>query len=176
MQGPDEQIMGWIDDHRVAWVTAVTEWLMNANGNPWLLALMAAPFAVVVVRRRAWRVSICTLCAALTAGRMSDLLKQWFERPRPQFPDALVQVDGWAMPSSHASVMAAACVTLVCTIAWTSAPARAWVSAFLALGALLIALAMIYLGAHWPTDVLAGWAFGGAVGAGFGFVFRPREH
>ncbi len=175
MQGPDDQIMSWIDDHRVSWITSLTTWLMDVGTDHVVLALAGLAFAGLVVWQRAWRVGISTIWAALTAGQISDVLKERFERPRPAFPDALIQTDGWAMPSSHSSVLAAASVTFVCVIAWTSTRARVWMSVLLALGATLIGLAMVYLGAHWPTDVLAGWVLGGAIGAGFGFVFKPRE-
>lgn len=174
MQGPDDQIMSWIDDHRVSWITSFTKALLHVNETHWILTSIGLAAAGVIVWRRAWRVGISTVWAVLTAGWISSEVKGYFERPRPQFPDALVQVDGWAMPSNHSSVLAAGCITFVCAVAWSSRRARLWTSVVLALGTLVIGLAMIYLGAHWPTDVLAGWALGGAIGAAFGFVFKPR--
>lgn len=167
--------MEWIDDHRVSWITWFTKALLHVNETPWMLAVIALAAAGVMVWRRAWRVGVSTFLATSTAGQVSNLLKERFERPRPQFPEALVQVDGWAMPSNHSSALAAACITYVCAIAWSSRRARAWASALLAVGTLVIGLAMVYLGAHWPTDVLAGWAVGGAIGAAFGFGFKPRD-
>ncbi len=112
--------MGWIDDHRVSWITSFTKALLHVNETHWVLALIGLAAAAVVVWRRAWRVGISTVWAVLTAGWISGVLKEHFERPRPQFPDALVQVDGWAMPSNHSSVLAAGCITFVCAVAWSS--------------------------------------------------------
>ena len=176
MQGPDDQIMSWIDDHRVSWITSFTKWLMDVGTNYWVLAAVGLGFLGVVVWQRAWRVGVAIVGATAVAGQFSDLLKQHFERPRPAFPDALIQVDGWAMPSSHSSVLAAGSVTVVCVVAWASRRTRIRMSVVLALGTLLVGVAMVYLGAHWPTDLVAGWALGAAIGAVFGYVFRPREH
>ena len=65
---------------------------MDVGTNYWVLAAVGLGFLGVVVWQRAWRVGVAIVGATAVAGQFSDLLKQHFERPRPAFPDALIQV------------------------------------------------------------------------------------
>jgi membrane-associated phospholipid phosphatase len=53
---------------------------------------------------------------------------------------------------------------------------RRAVVATVILGSLVVFVGacMVYIGAHWPTDVLAGWLLGGALGGVIGWLARPR--
>ena len=73
---------------------------------------------------------------------------------------------GQSFPSTHASDTAAAAAVF----SWAAPRLSA---AGIAL-ALLVGISRVYLGAHWPTDVLAGWALGAAVGAGLVLLARLR--
>jgi membrane-associated phospholipid phosphatase/phosphoglycolate phosphatase-like HAD superfamily hydrolase len=87
---------------------------------------------------------------------LNPLLKLAFARPRPT--DALVDVSSAAFPSGHTTT-ATTIATALAVIAW---PTR-WRWAMIAVAA-LFSLAMgvsrVYLGVHWASDVLGGWALG----------------
>ncbi len=63
-------------------------------------------------------------------------------------------------------------MALVVAGSWSAAALRRTTVALLACGAVLVGAAMVYLGAHWLTDVLAGWGLGAAVGAIAGGLVR----
>ena len=69
------------------------------------------------------------------------------------------------MPSTDAALTSAAAAVLVLGLTWLHPRRRRLVGAVLAAGVIAVGLCLIYLGAHWPTDVLAGWALGIAAGA-----------
>jgi undecaprenyl-diphosphatase len=171
----DERLLRWIDRNQVDGLTSFSKSLMDLSEAAWFWVAVAVAGVAVVVYLRAWRVGLAVGLASYFGGFVSAQLKDVFERPRPTFPDALVQVGGYAMPSSHACFTMAVSIALLLVIEWRSRRALVLSATGLALVQLLIGVAMVYLGAHWATDVIAGWALGIPIGLLFGLVFRKRE-
>lgn len=93
-------------------------------------------------------------------------LKLWMSRPRPPAVDAATHAAGFSFPSGHSATAVAVYGTLAFLFART-APRELRVG-ILATGvvlSLLIAASRVYLGVHYPTDVIAGWVTGAAVSA-----------
>lgn len=155
--------------------TATRDWLIERR-SPVLTAVMTGvtilgsavvlvPLAVAVTgwlwvrgrRREALLVGGTTLGTQL----LGPLLKNVVERSRPQ--DAhLVLVDSSAYPSGH-SLTSAAVIGVLTTLASARVTTRAARRTVVAAGvALVVAVGVsrIYLGVHWPTDVVAGWLIG----------------
>lgn len=106
--------------------------------------------------------ALVILAAPLGAWALSPLLKGWFDRPRPDIVPPLTEVTWASFPSGHSMVAAATYLTLAVLIA-PPAPLKRGVA--LALGAALagaIGATRVFLAAHYPTDVLAGWLAGTA--------------
>ena len=64
------------------------------------------------------------------------------------------------MPSSHALITSAIVVAVVMADWWTSDRLRRAALVVGVVGCLMVGAAMVYMGAHWVTDVLVGWALG----------------
>jgi undecaprenyl-diphosphatase len=132
-------------------------------GNTGVLVVLAVAAAFALKRRQrpteAWLVAL-----SLVVLPLNVLLKLLIARPRP--PGDLVEVldaaTGLSFPSGHA-MGSAAVYGCLAFAAWTSVSVRSLRSALVAvLGAVAIAvgLSRVYLGVHWFSDVLGGWAAG----------------
>lgn len=111
------------------------------------------------------RAALLWLLVGLSTALLQWQLKEIVGRPRPQLWPWLQQPSGAAWPSGHALSTA----TFFPLLAWQAArrwPAHAsaaWATA-LALVA-FVGVGRLYLGVHWPTDVLGGWLLGAAQAA-----------
>jgi undecaprenyl-diphosphatase len=104
------------------------------------------------------------LGAVLGGVALNDVLKFAFARPRPDFATPAVRVFTSSFPSGHAALSAITYLTLAAILARTHPSARIRIY-FMSLAAIvtgLVGLSRVYLGVHYPTDVLAGWCIGTA--------------
>jgi undecaprenyl-diphosphatase len=106
------------------------------------------------------RYTLFILISLLGAVNLSWLLKVLISRPRPMLWPRLVQDYGASFPSGH-SVYAASFACVFILVFWQTQ----WRYTVLFLGLtwmLLMGLSRVYLGVHFPSDVLGGWALGWA--------------
>ena len=125
----------------------------------WLFGAFALGFLLYVKRRAeaGW------LAASLVgASVINALLKIVLHRPRPEVVPHLTHVSNASFPSGHAMISAAVYLTLGIMLAEAQPKlrARAYLVTFAGLLVVLIGCSRVYLGVHWPSDVVAGWCFG----------------
>jgi undecaprenyl-diphosphatase len=135
---------------------------ITALGSVAVLSLIVgiATLFLVLVKRR-WTALFLLLS---TSGGIATtfLLKDLFGRARPElFPHGDI-VSTASFPSGHAMISALVYLTLGALVAGvtTSRTLKAYVMAVALTLTAIIGASRVYLGVHWPTDVLAGWAAG----------------
>lgn len=103
--------------------------------------------------------------AAVAGGQvLSSLLKLFIDRPRPDVVPHIAEVFTLSFPSGHAMLSAVTYLTLGAMLGRVM-PGRAlkiYVMCLAVLLTVLVGLSRLYLGVHWPSDVLAGWCAGSA--------------
>lgn len=128
------------------------------------------PFsAVLVLAAVAWhrrcgerREALAWLVVGLTTLVLHLSLKPIFGRPRPDLWPRLVGDSDFSFPSGHALVSAA----FYPLLAWVTLRLRRVAFVLVGVGLpLFVGFGRLYLGVHWPTDVLAGWTLGAAQAA-----------
>jgi undecaprenyl-diphosphatase len=136
---------------------------VTALGSFAFLGLLTAAVAgyLLLVRQRALAVLI--VAAAFGGMLLSTLLKLGFDRPRPDVPH-LARVFTASFPSGHATLSAVVFLTLGALLARAERKRRVK-TYFVALAIFLtvaVGVSRVYLGVHYPSDVLAGWCLGTA--------------
>lgn len=136
----------------------------TALGGVSLLTLITGLAAGYLLARRKLRTAAFLTFAVLSGAALSTLLKVGFVRPRPDLVAHLVDVHTASFPSGHAMNSAITYLTLSALLARSEKDRRVRIY-LLSVGiglTILIGLSRVYLGVHWPTDVVAGWCVGGA--------------
>ena len=104
------------------------------------------------------------LAATVMSWGMNTLLKLYFNRPRPALIDHDMHLATSSFPSGHAMLSATVYLTLAAVLARTTDSRRLKLYILTVATALsgLVGVSRVYLGVHWPSDVLAGWSAGAA--------------
>ena len=144
-----------------AWLEHAMRDITALGGYTVIILITIAAIGYLAILRQ-WP-SIALVVASLAGGvSINNVLKYWFDRPRPDLVAHLVDVHTLSFPSGHAMLSAVAYLTLGALIAQVQ-PRRRLKLYVLGIGivlTLLIGSSRVYLGVHWPTDVLAGWCLG----------------
>lgn len=136
----------------------------TALGGMGVLALITLAVCGFLVLDRKYRAALLVFLAIGGAQMLSLLLKQGFQRPRPDLVPHGAYVYTTSFPSSHSMMAAATYLTLGVLLARVTTRRRLkiFLIAFALVLTVIVGVSRVYLGVHWPTDVLAGWTAGGA--------------
>lgn len=137
---------------------------LTVLGGATVLALMTVAvtgFLLVEEKRGA---ALFVLAAVAGGTVLSTILKLAIARSRPDIVPHLVDVHTASFPSGHAMLAAVVYLTLGGLLSRLERPRRVkiYVLSVAVILTVLIGLSRVYLGVHWPTDVIAGWCAGAA--------------
>jgi membrane-associated phospholipid phosphatase len=129
-------------------------------GEPFLLIFLSLGFASISLWQRKWQEAIALFVACAGGISLNFWLKTLFVRTRPALWERFVDVSQYSFPSGHAMVSLIV-YGFICY--WSIVRYPAMQRLILAVTFLLvvaIGFTRLYLGVHWPTDVVAGYAAG----------------
>jgi undecaprenyl-diphosphatase len=166
----DRSILLWLrnptdvsDPIGPSWFEETARDLTGLGGHGVLGLITLATIAYLLLTRR--RGAALLVLGAIGGGMLlSTLLKLGFERPRPDLVPHGMRVYTASFPSGHAMLSAVTYLTLGALLARLHRLRRVKMF-FLGLAivlTILVGLSRVYLGVHWPSDVLAGWCIGAA--------------
>jgi undecaprenyl-diphosphatase len=126
-----------------------------------LIVVFTAIYLLLVGKRGA---AGLVLASIISGTVLSQGLKWWFDRARPDLVPGIVLPTDASFPSGHAMLSAVAYLTLGALLTRVEAHrgARFFFIAVAVVMTVLIGVSRVYLGVHWPTDVLGGWCLGAA--------------
>lgn len=136
---------------------------VTALGSFSVLGIVVVALVLQLILTGARRTALFTLFAVVGGTVLSTGLKALFDRPRPDLTGA-VEVFTASFPSGHATVSAVVYLTIAAILSERDPrlSLRVFYLATAALLTVVIGVSRIYLGVHYPTDVLAGWSLGSA--------------
>jgi undecaprenyl-diphosphatase len=157
MRRPDDPVRpigpGWLAD--------AARDLTALGGAPVLVLVVLATLGYLAFERKGPEMAL--LVAAVGGGTLlSTLLKELVDRGRPEVVPRLAPVVTSSFPSGHSMLAAVVYLTLGVLLARVAARRRVktYLLGLAMLLALLVGVTRVYLGVHYPTDVLAGWSAG----------------
>ncbi|MFJ5304814.1 phosphatase PAP2 family protein [Streptomyces sp. NPDC088350] len=152
-----------VEEHGVTRVCRIlTDWVWD----PLTLRLVCAvAMGWLVWRRAAWWTALWLAATCALGTVLQQSLKALLDRPRPVWPDPVDSAHYAAFPSGHAMTATVVCGLLLWLLHHYDAGRAVWRTA-VGLAVISVAgvgLTRVWLGVHWPSDVLGGWLLGALV-------------
>ncbi len=137
---------------------------ITALGSVGILSLLMGAISGYLLLSRRSRIATYLLVAVASGALLSFGLKAVFQRSRPDVVPHIAYASTASFPSGHTMMSAVTYLTLAVFLARVEDRhrVRTYLLLLAAVLTLLVGVSRVYLGVHWPTDVVAGWAFGAA--------------
>ncbi|WP_432540411.1 phosphatase PAP2 family protein [Kineococcus sp. SYSU DK002] len=135
--------------------------VVEAVTQPVWVYLVGLAGVVVTYRGGRRRPAVAALAAGAVAAVASPAVKALTDRARPALEAGLTTAHGGSFPSGH--VLASTTVVLTFVLLLAPPDRRGVVAVVGAVELVVVAVDRVWLGAHWPTDVLGGWLLAGAL-------------
>ncbi|MCJ8010499.1 phosphatase PAP2 family protein [Paenibacillus sp. KQZ6P-2] len=154
----DNAVISLVQGLETPWLTSVMKFFtfIGSSLMASVLSLLAFFFLMVVLKHR--RELILFVLVVGGSEIWNIILKNFFQRPRPN-THRLIEITGYSYPSGH-SMAAFSLYGVITYLLWRHIPSFAGRVAMIIIGVtltLLIGISRIYLGVHYPSDVLGGY-------------------
>lgn len=144
-----------------AWMAGALEDL-TALGGPTVLILVILSVVGFLVLQTRYRTALFVAAVAITGELVNAAMKYGFNRPRPSVVPHLRAVFSSSFPSGHAMESAIVYLTLGAILMRVAERrvTKLYILGIAMLLTFLVGVSRVYLGVHYPTDVIAGWIIG----------------
>jgi len=158
----DRSVSFWMHGFDNPALDSIMQFFSFVGRSQILVCLAAGVLAWCWVKKD--RAAFVGLLAVVAVNEtLNRMLKNIFDRPRPTIFDDFAALHSYSFPSGHAMGAVASMGMMAVVVGRLVPPSKNWAYAGAAILALLIGLSRIYLGLHWVTDVLAGYAAGATI-------------
>jgi undecaprenyl-diphosphatase len=137
---------------------------ITALGSVGILSLLVIASTVFLLLARRYQMALLVIASTALGALASTFLKHAYDRPRPTLVPHGAYVTSSSFPSGHAMLATTVYLTLGALLARLAPTLRLklYIMGVATLVSLAVGVSRVYLGVHWPTDVLAGWSAGAA--------------
>lgn len=157
------RLFGYAFDHSAV---ASLAYVATAMGDGRTITVVTAAAVIWCAIRHRWMLAGWLVVVVAGSALLSTVVKQSVERARPPTHGVLASAHGFSFPSGHTQAATVTYTAIVLVVGWLlirPGPVARRVSAVLVVlvvGA--VGLSRVFLGVHWPTDVIGGWLLGSA--------------
>lgn len=169
LEGIDHGLLYGLNQGRQDWLSSIMVLLGELSGNT-SIAFLTCVLTIACFLKRQFRIRAVLYPLAILSGALAVWgMKRLVERDRPNIVPWVVpeqSVQGFSFPSGHATMNTLLGILMIAVLfqmKWRLGM-RVGGAFLIVAWVLAVGFNRIYLGVHWPTDVLGGWCLGGLIG------------
>lgn len=158
----DRPVVDWLAAHRTHGLTRLQIAITDLGSAVALTVAAVLAVAHAGWRLRSWYPLVLGVLSLGVLQLIVFVIKVVIGRERPHPPGQVVSASGYSFPSGHSASSLVGFALLAWLVCMLTSNRTIWATAWLAAaaGTVLVGLSRVYLGVHYPSDVLGGWALG----------------